>query len=44
MKHGGGGVARRTVMIPTIPLHEQFLLERRKALHLKRKQQALLAE
>lgn len=30
-------------MIPNIPLHEQFLLERHKALQRKREQQPLLA-
>jgi hypothetical protein len=38
MKHGEGSVARRTVMIPNIPLPEQFLLKRRKALHCDREQ------
>jgi hypothetical protein len=43
MKHGEGSVARRTVMIPNISLHEQFLVGRHKALHPKREQQPLLA-
>jgi hypothetical protein len=43
MKYGEGDIERRTVMIPTIPLHGQFLLQRHQEPHRKWEQQSLLA-